>query len=151
MRKVSRKSEISLRLLQNLVIYLYNIAYIWLLGIYNCCSIMLRRWEEWYQKVFSLLCYPSCAKLAKKLKFLCNYFKINQNLVIYGHTIVSIWLLGIYNWCSNMLRSWEEWYQKVFSLPCNSTCAKLVENPKFLYDYFKMWLFICIILLIFDS
>ena len=96
MCKVSKNPEISLLLLQNLAIYLHAIASIWLLGIYNCCSNMLRSWEEWYQKVFSLLSNSTCAKLVKTLKFLCDYLKIWLFICI---LLLKIWLLGIYN-CS---------------------------------------------------
>ena len=91
--------------------------------------------------------FVTCTKLTKKVKFLCNYVKISQNLAIYLHAIASIWLLGIYNCCSNMLRIWEEWFQKVFSLLSNSTCVKLVKTLKFLCDYLKIWLFKCKLLL----
>ena len=114
MLKLSRKPEISLRFLQNMFIYLHTIASIWLLGIYNCGSKILTRWEEWCQKVFSLLCYSTCSKLVNNLNFLCNCVNISQNLDIYLYMITSILLLGIYNCCSNILRSWEEWYQKGF-------------------------------------
>ena len=124
------------------------IASIWLLGIYNCCKDAKKLRRVVSKGFFTTLLFNMCKVSKETLKFLCYYFKIWLFICI---SIASIWLLGIYNCCSKMLRSWEEWYQKVFSLLCNSTCAKLVKTLKFLCDYFKIWLFICILLLLFDS
>ena len=56
---------------------------------------------------------------AQNLRYLVVYNCFYLTLMhVCNYAIASIWHLGIYN-CSKKLRSWEEWYPKVFWLLCN--------------------------------
>ena len=89
-------------IVQNFDIYLNMIAFNWHLGIYNC----YKKLTEKSRKVIWLFCHYfenlTCSKLPKNQQFLCDYFKIVQNVDIYLNMNASNWHLGIYNCSKNL-------------------------------------------------
>ena len=117
-------------------------------------TFMNTSWICW--EVLSENFLLTCSKLAKKLEFICGYFKIGQNFDIYFDTIASISLLGIYNCYNRSCICWEERdMNRVFWLLCELTCSKLAKNPGIFYvvisKLVKILIFIWIRLLLFHS